>query len=77
MSTTGLEKSKRIIMRLREKNGDIIIESQLRKAIMLECGTDERTIQKYNQLLRELKWIKRICRNKYELDTKDIVCETF
>lgn len=73
----SVEKAKRVVMRLREKHGDLVIESQLRHAIMMECGTDDRTIERYKDALMELKWIKRLCRNKYSVDTKDVVGEMF
>lgn len=56
----SIEILKRIVWRLEEKYpaDSLIPRSALRKAIMFEAGTDERTIKKQIKLLKELKWIK-------------------
>lgn len=54
-----VEACKRIIWRLAESGGlDKITYGRLRLAIMEECGTDERTIEKYVTTLKRLGWIK-------------------
>lgn len=59
MVTTGATKCKRIIWRLQEWNKPHYALKDVRKAIMLEAGTDERTIRKYIKILVELGWLKR------------------
>ena len=73
--TMSIEKLQRVIWRLQEikpkyrKDGvtRTIFMSEIRKAIMYEIGTDERTIRLTLNKLKELKWIKRYTRHGYEL----------
>lgn len=62
MSATT-DKLKRIIWRLQEMPGYPEMElKQIRKAIMFEKGTDERTIDKAINDLKELGWLHRLNR---------------
>ncbi len=54
-----IEKLKRVIWRLKEIQPDgLYSESQIRLAIMEECGTDERTITHTIKKMRELKMLE-------------------
>ena len=63
-----IETINRIIWRLKELKVDIVGHKQLRKAIMLEAGIDERTISKYIKKLEELDTLHRI--NRWYWDIK-------
>ena len=66
----SIDKLKRIIWRLQEKGfNDRVPIAELRKSIIYECGTDERTILNNIQKLMELKWLKR--RTRYSLYIQD------
>ena len=58
-----IDQLKRVIWRLQEKGlQERITRKQVRIAIMYECGTDPRTIDRNIQLLIELGWLKRTSR---------------
>ena len=54
-----LEKLERVMWRLRrmKPNQDTFTNLELRKAIMYECGTDDRTIYMNRKALKHLGWI--------------------
>lgn len=49
---------KNIMWRIRELNKDPFYRNDVKRAIMKEAGLDERTIDKYWKVLRELGYIK-------------------
>ena len=57
----GIDRLKRVICRIEENfpRGKVTAIRELRKAIMYECGTDERTIRRTMDLIKELGWIQR------------------
>lgn len=61
----SIEKLKRVMWRIMELNRDPLLMTHLRKAIMFECGTDERTITHCISKLSELGWIKRKSRHSW------------
>lgn len=68
------DKFKRVLWRLKEwEPTGYIKEDQLQKAIMLEIGTDERTIKHNKEGLLKLKWLKRIYKHRYKIQTTDEV----
>lgn len=67
-----IEKLKRVLWRLEEQNPEYqqtnrYSEKQLRRAIMFECGIDERTIIQNIKRLKELGWLKQRTRFGYTL----------
>tara|TARA_R100001530_G_scaffold136213_1_gene115829 strand:+ start:1068 stop:1304 length:237 start_codon:yes stop_codon:yes gene_type:complete len=72
MASRGIESCKRVIWRLREQEPEYLNNNryslkQLRRAIMMECGTCERTIKERMNTLLELGWIKRYSRNGFKV----------
>lgn len=66
----SIDQLKRVIWRLQEKGFTSKIPiAELRKVIMYECGTDERTIETNISKLMELGWLKR--RTRYSLYIQD------
>lgn len=64
----GLETGKRIMWLLIERNHKPkLLTRHIRKAIMEEAGTDERTIEKYFKVLQEMGWLERKSRYVYEI----------
>lgn len=55
----GIEKLKRVLWRLENKNPQNLMMTELRRAVMFECGTDRRTISDNIKRLVEVGWIKR------------------
>ena len=57
----GIEKLKRVMWRLKEKNPtlEVILKADLENAIMWECGTAYVTILDNRNALIRLGWIKR------------------
>ncbi len=53
----AIDKFKRVIWRLEGKK--IRLTRELRRAIMLEIGTGDRTIRKTIEKMQELGWLKR------------------
>lgn len=47
-----------ILWRLRDLQKDPFFRNDVKKAIMLEAGMDDRTIEKYWKVLRKLDYIK-------------------
>lgn len=69
----SIQKLKRVMWRLREMNkgNRILHTSMLRKAIMLEIGTDEVTIKRNIQKLKELEWIDQRTRHIFHVEDYD------
>lgn len=64
----SLDKLKRVIWRLQDKGIEKRFSiMQLRRAIMDECGTDERTLNINMARLVELGWIKRETRYTFHM----------
>jgi len=66
----SIDKLKRVIWRLQEipgvrENNCRIRESEIRKAIMYEIGTNQVTIDNNLAKLVELKWIKRVAKKNW------------
>jgi hypothetical protein len=53
----SVEKLARVLWRLESQNKDPLRHKDLKRAIMLEIGTDPRTIKTNTQRLKELGWI--------------------
>ena len=64
----------RVMWRLRKKHKDApqIGNNDLRRAIMLECGTDTRTYKSNRKALFMLKWIETNGPNHIKLTDNDI-----
>jgi hypothetical protein len=56
-----IDKLRRVVWRLQELHTPRFSLADLRKAVMYECGTDERTIKANIKKLKELEFIH--CRN--------------
>lgn len=69
-----VEKLERTMMRIRRENPgkNIITNSQLRKAIMKEIGTDKRTICSNRRALIDLGWIKTVGPQTISLTNEDL-----
>jgi len=67
----SVETAKRIIWRLQELNKPEITQMELRRAIMFEAGTDQRTIQRNINILLELKFLKRVRKRVFVFGTDD------
>lgn len=64
----SIERLKRVLWRIQEWNkAQYFTEHDLRRAIMLECGTHEFTITRNKKTLIELKMIKRTANSVYEI----------
>ena len=70
----SIEKLKRVLWRLRERNPGIIHPTnlELQRAIILEIGTDIRTYKKNRQILIKLGWIKFYSTKHITLTDKDL-----
>lgn len=73
MVSNGIEKLKRVMWRLKEEHGhrEYMTRSDVEKAIMMECGLDDRTVRNKLKALKTFKWIR--CERKmyfinYEAD---------
>lgn len=70
-----IDKFKRVVWRLQEKatytSGDTISLSELRRAIMQEIGTDERTIIHNIAHMKEIGYIKQLCRYTFIINKED------
>lgn len=57
----GIDKLKRVMWRLREKHPDLsyIRKTDLETAIMIECGTNPKTLMINIKSLLKLGWIKQ------------------
>jgi len=64
----SVERLKRVLWRIQEwKKAECFKEKDLRRAIMIECGTHVTTIKANKKLLLELKMIGRIQKGTYNL----------
>lgn len=64
----SVERLKRVLWRIQEWNkAKYFTENELRRAIMLECGTHDFTIARNKKTLLELKMIKRTANSVYEI----------
>ena len=64
----------RILWRLRTKypNQDTYHNLELRRCIMIECGTDQRTVWSNLKALKTLQFIKRVNTNRIKLTDEDL-----
>ncbi len=73
----SVDKLKRVIWRLEEKSGyqrgQVITMSELRSAIMFECGTYKTTIQDNIKTLIELGWLKRESRHVFIVKDEPVI----
>ena len=69
-----VEKLRRVLWRVRERHGntDPVTNYELRRAVMLEIGTDPRTYTVTRQALVKLGWIKSYSKTKVVLTNEDI-----
>ena len=70
----SVEKLERVLWRLRKQHKDakFILNQDLRRAIMLECGTSPACYQQNRRALFALKWIKSNGRYSIKLTNNDI-----
>lgn len=61
-----IDKLQRVMQRLGSKGG-VVLRRDIRKAIMKEIGTDERTITRTIDKLKELDYVKRKGPHIFEL----------
>ena len=75
----GINKLERVMWRLRQLRKDAEVNKlcftnlELKRAIMYECGTDDRTYYKNRKALKELGWIKRKGPKRILVTEKDIL----
>ena len=69
-----IEKLERVMWRLRKwnPNSEVILNSELQRAIMYECGTDPHTVKKNRHALKILGWIRSKSTKSIYLTNKDI-----
>lgn len=70
-----IEKLERTIWRLRKnlkKNEKYIKWQELRKSIMHEIGTDDRTFKNNKKALIKLGWIKTVSKQRFILTNKEL-----
>lgn len=69
-----VERLERVMWRLRKwtPGSQVIHNNELRKAIMKECGTDDRTLKNNRKALIELGWIKTKNKTFIELTGADM-----
>ena len=70
----SVEKLKRVLWRLRVITGDNShpYNSELKKAILYECGTDPKTFRNNRKALKDLGWIKPYNKKRITLTDKDL-----
>ena len=63
----SIRKLKRVMHRLQEEieGKEYLTKSEVRKAIMLECGVDERTFQSNYEAIKRLGWIRCLYQRYY------------
>ena len=73
----SIERLERVLWRVRKRhpNTTAITNAELKRAIMYECGTDDRTIYMNRKALINLQWIKAYGKKKVKLTGKDITGE--
>lgn len=69
-NTMSIESLRRVTMRIEGQT--TIKQKDLRKAIMKEIGTDERTIERTIKKLQELDFIKRLSRWTWRINQDEI-----
>jgi hypothetical protein len=69
-----LDKLKRVMQRIRERNlgKDRVKRFEVERAIMFECGTDSRTYKKHRTTLLELGWLRSDRGNHFRLTDRDL-----
>ena len=69
MGSPGIDKLKRVMWRVTDKHpkGTRVSILVLRKALMFECGTEPRTIDRHIKTLKELGWIKLMSRYSFRV----------
>lgn len=69
MVSNGIEKLKRVMHRLKEEHGnrEYMTRLDVEKAIMMECGLDERTVRNKLKALKTFGWIRCI-RKEYRIN---------
>lgn len=69
-----IEKLERVLWRVRKnsKGNKHPYNSELKRAIMYECGTSPATVKNNRKALRDLGWIKPYNRKRITLTDKDI-----
>ena len=74
MSKVSVEKLERVLWRIRKKlpNEKYIPNIELKRAIMMECGTDPKTYYNNRKALITLGWIISWKKTKVKLTDKDI-----
>lgn len=70
----SVERLERVLWRVRKNNPDAsqMHLNELRRAIMLECGTDPRTFKLNHRALLTLKWIKPYKKTMFKLTDEDL-----
>ena len=70
----SIQKLERVMWRLRKNNpnNDTPRLTEVRKAIMYEIGTDERTYLKNVKALKQIGWLKRYTRHQLKITNKDL-----
>ena len=64
----SVETLKRVVLRIQEWGKENrILQHELKRAIMLECGTDPGTVTRNKSAMLHLRMIKRIQKNTYKV----------
>lgn len=66
----AIDKLKRVMWRLEELNQKTFLKKDIERAIIMECGYDQRTITKVIKILKKLEWIKQL-RHVYWIEKRD------
>ena len=67
----SVEKLRRVIWRLKEKKKTRFTQTEMERAVMLEIGTDERTVAHNLKNIKKLGMAKRINRCTWEINNND------
>ena len=67
----SIDRLRRVLWRLQELKVEIIPQAEIRRAIMLECGSWDKTIRTNIRILKELGWIKRVQYRLWKLTGKE------
>ena len=70
----SVDKLERVLLRLRRRNPDarVVSNDELNRCVMLEIGTDQRTLWANRKALLKLGWIKPEGRKKIKLTDDDL-----
>ena len=70
----SIQKLERVMWRLRErnKNKEVVTNTELYRAIIIEIGTDPRTYKANRAVLMKLQWIKVYNSKKVTITDKDL-----